>query len=296
MSKCRGWCFTLNNWTADQEAALRELPQKCTLKYLVFAKEVGEQGTPHLQGFLYLQSPRAFNGVKKLLPDGCHIESMRGTPQQASAYCKKPETVKDDIFEHGELPQQGKRNDLHVVCDAIREGQRSLKSLRREFPMQMAKYGEFVRQVLSDEAPKPEPPEITLKPWQANVIELVKEDPSDRDIYFFVDKEGGAGKSTFAKYLLACFEDVQILTPGRHADLAYILDEDVRILIMDCPRSKSETLPYSFLEAVKDRRVVNSKYQVYMKHLKKVHVLVFMNEDPEEGKLSQDRVNVIYVQ
>ncbi len=95
--KSRGWCFTLNNYTPDDTAGLASLSGSS--KYLVFGREVGESGTPHLQGYVFFANPRALAGVSKLIPRA-HLEPSRGTPRQASDYCKKG----DDYVEHGEHP------------------------------------------------------------------------------------------------------------------------------------------------------------------------------------------------
>lgn len=56
--------------------------------------------------------------MRKLLPNGAHIEATRGTPQQASNYCKK----EGDYTEFGTLPEkQGKRSDLENVREIVRE-------------------------------------------------------------------------------------------------------------------------------------------------------------------------------
>jgi hypothetical protein len=49
-------------------------------------EEVGENGTPHLQ----LKSRRRLSSVKNLPGMArCHLETMRGTAQEASRYCEK---------------------------------------------------------------------------------------------------------------------------------------------------------------------------------------------------------------
>lgn len=88
------WCFTLNNWTEEQLEEILNLD----LEYLVVGKEVGENGTPHLQGYFALKKKgRVLKLLKKSKP---HYEIMRGTPEQASAYCKKD----GDFIERGEVP------------------------------------------------------------------------------------------------------------------------------------------------------------------------------------------------
>jgi len=68
-------------------------------EYLVVGKEVGESGTPHLQGYVCLKSKKAFTWLKKRLPEA-HLEVMKGSPQQAAVYCKKD----GDFEEYGTLP------------------------------------------------------------------------------------------------------------------------------------------------------------------------------------------------
>lgn len=101
--RTRNWCFTLNNYTDEEITKLRELAEKS--KYIIFGKERGEQGTPHLQGFVSFINVVSFESVKKFLPPRTHIEPARGTPEEAATYCKKDE----DFEEIGEIPMTQKR-------------------------------------------------------------------------------------------------------------------------------------------------------------------------------------------
>nr|QKI29034.1 Rep [Lactuca sativa CRESS virus] len=88
------WCFTLNNYTDEQYEEIINLD----VSYLVVGKEVGEQGTPHLQGFLTLHKKgRVLKMLKKSKP---HWEVARGTPAQNRTYCTK----ENDYYEKGDLP------------------------------------------------------------------------------------------------------------------------------------------------------------------------------------------------
>lgn len=96
MSKSTRWCFTLNNWTDADVGILRALQ----IVYLVFGYEVGESGTPHLQGFVIFKSQQRLSAVKKVL-ERAHWEPSRGSSSQAADYCKK-----DGKFEEfGALPK-----------------------------------------------------------------------------------------------------------------------------------------------------------------------------------------------
>ena len=68
------WCFTHNNYCDNDVASLMNLGSSDAVSYLVFGKEVGESGTPHLQGFIRFNSHKRLGGVKTLLGDDVHIE------------------------------------------------------------------------------------------------------------------------------------------------------------------------------------------------------------------------------
>ena len=60
MARTLGWCMTLNNYTEEQRVAL--LATECT--YVIMGEEVGEQGTPHLQGFLRFKTEKSLKQMK----------------------------------------------------------------------------------------------------------------------------------------------------------------------------------------------------------------------------------------
>lgn len=115
MSKARGYCFTINNYGEEDEIAVHNLAKEA--KYIVVGKEVGETGTPHYQGYVFFENPRAFNSVKKFIPRA-HIEKAIQTPQVNATYCKKQNNV---LLEKGEVPQAGKRNDIDHIRDVVKE-------------------------------------------------------------------------------------------------------------------------------------------------------------------------------
>ena len=86
-SRARGWCFTINNYTELDEHVVSEMAQYA--KYVVCGRENGsENGTPHLQGFVYFDTLKSFKQVKEI-HSTAHWEAMRGTVDQAAEYCKK---------------------------------------------------------------------------------------------------------------------------------------------------------------------------------------------------------------
>lgn len=100
MSRSRDYCFTINNYTDAHIQLLEALD--CT--YVVYGKEVGESGTPHLQGYVRFPSAKSVSAVIKLMP-GAHIEIKKGRCDQAIDYCKKD----GDYYERGEAPMTNEK-------------------------------------------------------------------------------------------------------------------------------------------------------------------------------------------
>lgn len=115
--RVRDVCFTLNNYTEDEYNVIYTvLPSQ--VSYAIVGREIGDSGTPHLQGYISFKSAKTFTAIKKLIGNRCHIEARLGTPQQASEYCMKD----NDYYEIGERPKgQGNRTDLDVMRDVIKE-------------------------------------------------------------------------------------------------------------------------------------------------------------------------------
>lgn len=103
------WVFTLNNYLAGDEAGLWLLPYE----YAVLGCEVGESGTPHIQGYVIFKKKYRMSQLKGT-PQGarCHWEpqSVYSTPLQAAEYCKKEGRYK----EFGELYED--YEEFQVMC------------------------------------------------------------------------------------------------------------------------------------------------------------------------------------
>ena len=93
VKRSRSWVFTTNNY--DNE----NLPQLQQATYLCYGKEVGANGTPHLQGFIHFPAVKSLSQVRTILPNS-HLEIRRGTILQAVEYCKKD----GDFVEFGTRP------------------------------------------------------------------------------------------------------------------------------------------------------------------------------------------------
>lgn len=103
ISPANAWCFTLNNWTESEYEFLSSKLLGLGEKYFyIVGKEVGETGTPHLQGYIALR-----DGKKKFRPlptfavtrvsenaegvavNAVHFERAKGSMRQNYIYCSK---------------------------------------------------------------------------------------------------------------------------------------------------------------------------------------------------------------
>jgi len=112
MSKARAYVFTLNNWTMEEYKQILEL----NYKYIIIGDEVGENGNPHLQGYIQFASPTSFNTIKHHIPKG-HIEKAKGSARANYEYCSKEKI----FYEEGDRPNPGKRTDIDGIKTYIQE-------------------------------------------------------------------------------------------------------------------------------------------------------------------------------
>jgi len=89
----RGWCFTLNNWTEEEFHTIKSF---CGKGKWIIGKEVGEEETPHLQGYVEFKDAVSFVKMKKVIPRA-HLEKRIGTKKQAEDYCKKEGNFETNI-------------------------------------------------------------------------------------------------------------------------------------------------------------------------------------------------------
>lgn len=137
--------FTWNNWEKDfkdKEAVNDYFKSLNHIKYFVIGFEVGEQGTPHLQGLLSFTQPKTFDTLRKYLKNN-HIEQVKGTFTQAMEYCKKD----GDFIEFGDAPiEQGKRNDIDDFIQAVEQGY-SNSELLKTYPSQYLRYQKMIADI-----------------------------------------------------------------------------------------------------------------------------------------------------
>lgn len=131
--RSRSFSFTINNYTADDIACLKAI----NYRYIIFGKEVGKSGTPHLQCMVLFLNPITFMSMKKQLKRA-HIEFTRND-NASMEYCKK----EGDFFEDGIPPKQGQRTDIEEVKEILQDGGNMRDVIEKVNSYQSIKYAEI---------------------------------------------------------------------------------------------------------------------------------------------------------
>lgn len=199
------WCITINNYDLSTLPAMFESPD---ILYSIRGLEVGESGTPHVQGYVCFRNKSSLAKVRRLFL-GCHAEPKRGTVQQAIDYCKK-----DGSFtEFGDVPpeqtakaaQENRERYARVVALAETD---DCKGIRNEDPeLYIRFYSTFKRIAYDNRAKPPDLPDV-CGIWYYGV--------------------SGAGKTTQARttYPSAYIKDRTKWWDG-YTDQEYVIMDDV---------------------------------------------------------------------
>lgn len=111
------FCFTLNNYTEEEEIRIRNrIVEFC--KYGVVGREVGESGTKHLQGYIITNRKYTFEALKTdIIDQRSHVEKAKGSSRTNQRYCRKD----GDVWEHGTCPgKEGRTNRDEIGKDFVR--------------------------------------------------------------------------------------------------------------------------------------------------------------------------------
>lgn len=116
-SKSRHFVWVFNNYQLKHFAIPQSLP--IGSNYLLYGREVGEQGTPHLQGYVQFKklvkkcsAILALSGNIKAYKDYFHVELCRGSDLQNYTYCTKEE----DFTEFGTREFIGRKEPKKEYC------------------------------------------------------------------------------------------------------------------------------------------------------------------------------------
>ncbi len=115
------------------------VPNNDKVQYICWGHEVGDCGTPHLQGYLKTKNTVTWSSVCKFMAR-CHVEKMTSSVDESVDYChKKGKPNEVPLIQFGDKPRgSGARSDLWALHEALKGGL-SKKEVSNQF------FGQFLR-------------------------------------------------------------------------------------------------------------------------------------------------------
>lgn len=249
----RSWCLTVNNYTDEHLSQLSLLSSRA--RQWVIGKEVGDQGTPHLQCYFQFRNQTRFTTLKKAVPTG-HWEKAKGTPQQNYNYC-----VKDGDF----TTNMTKKWTLDEMKELVRAEYKNVV------------WKPWQKDVLDL---------VATNTKDSRAIYWIYESAGNTGKSYltkYLLLENSAvlcsGKSTDILHGVAKTIETGILP---------------RLIIFDVPRVSQEYVSYQALELLKNGCAFSGKYESTQLVFPSPTVICFANAPPIREKLSLDRW-IIYV-
>lgn len=118
IARFRNWCFT------SYTCPILPIFDDDKMQYMTFQEERCPSTLKHhWQGYVEFKEKISIKAIKEIMKDNkIHLEIRKGTQKQAIDYVHKLDTrVTDKIYEMGSKKQQGARNDLDNIVDAIED-------------------------------------------------------------------------------------------------------------------------------------------------------------------------------
>lgn len=152
MTQATNFCFTVNNYGEEELAFARSDPPQDPIRWIGFEEEVGEEGTPHLQGCVVLKKRKTITGMKTIpLFKRAHLEVMKGRLEHSEVYCSKENkfesygdrplsskdkgsTEKERHHEINRLAKEGLFDDIEEIApDVWRRDYNKLKTIAKDY-------------------------------------------------------------------------------------------------------------------------------------------------------------------
>ena len=142
-----------------------------------------------------------------------------------------------------------------------------------------------------------------LRPFQQQIMDILKTDPDDRVIHWYWDFDGNTGKSAFIKHMIIKYGKKNVFPIGGQKGVIqkYMLhklknNESFRYLFFDLSRSDEKHFPYDIMEKLKDGIVHTGSYGGYKTFLIPTpHIIIFAHRPPKRRLISLDRWHIVEI-
>jgi len=243
--RARHWALTINNY-ADNYLTMFQGPT-----YSIIGREIGDEGTPHLQCHVYYKSKVSFKQVKEAFPTA-HIEQARNI-DASIVYCKK-----GGMYE--EIGQQPKWKGGNC------------KPKKEEFVQSIAKLKPWQIQILDKMNGTADDRSIY---WYWSIKGGVGKTTFQKYVYSSKEYDDViilSGKAEDMKMAI-----VQYIEASGHFP---------KTILIDIPKCNIDYLSYNGLESIKNMFFFSGKYEGGMVCGPPPHVFVFANSEPDYDKMT----------
>jgi len=253
------WIFTYNNYELSVLNDF-EIVLKSICKCYCFKRELGKEGTNHLQGHLTLLKKTTLLGLKKhLILSTLHWEVKKGSEIENDMYVCKEDTVVDGvIYQHGYIKKLNIIKNL-ILITVLRPFQQTIINL---IPL---KNDRKIIWIYDREGGKGKTSIMKYIDYYYNSI--CCSNGKDTDIYnLFWNYIGKDKKNNNLLNGLDCF----IYNVGRD----HIFKQ------------------YSLLENIKDGFLVNTKFECGSMNFNSPTIIIMANHEPDRSRMTEDRWDV----
>ena len=246
------WCFTLNNYNEDDINVFQNTDSSIVPRY-VFQEEVGESGTPHLQGYLYFkEKKRPIGFFKNKLSKAAHWEKTKKI-KNSIKYCSEISKRAEggQCFVRGiELPEPKYTIDLKLY-----NWQKVVTTWLQGPPCDRTIYYILGRDGKEGKT--------TFCKWLYLNYKRV----------FSISGSASDMKNGIITYLK---------DQGKLPE----------IILINIPRCKNNIISWAGVEEIKDMFFYSGKYEGGMVCGPSPHLIIFSNHEADWSKMSQDRWKV----
>lgn len=269
VSPSKSWCFTLNNFTkSDIDYILSVI---IPFGEVMFENEVGDEGTPHIQGFVHFNNKKRPLEVFKM--ENLHTAEESPTNEKGWMNFLKAGGTETDSWYYCTEDYRRKIPGCQVYSSNYPTFRKWLKAVM--------KVNLLTKRIATCKYPYDK-----LLKHQKDVVDLVlNTEPDDRSIHVWWSKKYSTGKTQTLRYLLVNHPELIVQIPsGKASDiLNRIIETDmdyVKAVMLNLTAEESEDYPISALESIKDACIACGKYKGGAKIFDYVHVIIFANRAP----------------
>lgn len=298
MSTLQRWCFTLNNYTKEEEDHIKAVITEDTVKFAVIGRETGDSGTPHLQGYVNMTKVKRHTGMRKLLGKRAYITGAKGNDVENDTYCSKGADIMLRIGEPVTVGQNKVPFRMAVMAEMYEDNPDiSFKEMGKEWYTCWGLHNRKIKEMVEHENMlkikkelKSMYENVIWKPWQQEVIETLETFPDPRKVIWIWEYRGGVGKTYMTGYL-EIMKNALTINSTSMKDVSYAY-KGQPIVVFDIARHVLDFVNYGTIEAIKNGSIFSPKYESANKRYKIPHVLIFANDRPDESKMSADRWDI----